>query len=151
MPHIHDQYDFSVTAFIVYGDRVLLVEHPRYQKWLPIGGHIELNEDPEEALYREIAEETGLEVEVLASKPDIESSGTKFILTPSYVDVHEANLPHKHISFIYFGRAKNDSMILSGEHLNYKWFSLDDAADPAYNLSPSIKFYIESALKAAKA
>jgi ADP-ribose pyrophosphatase YjhB (NUDIX family) len=52
MPHIHELYDFVVTVFIVHKDKVLLVHHPRYGKWIPMGGHIELDEDPEEALFR---------------------------------------------------------------------------------------------------
>lgn len=66
MPHIHDKYDFVITVFIVYKDKVLLVHHPRYDKWIPMGGHIELDEDPEQALFREIKEETGLEVEIFS-------------------------------------------------------------------------------------
>lgn len=60
MPHIHERYDFVVNAFIVFNNKVLLVHHPKYDKWLPMGGHVELDEDPEEALFREIEEETGL-------------------------------------------------------------------------------------------
>ena len=56
MPHIHDLYDFVVSAFIVHKGKVLLIYHKRYHEWLPIGGHIELDEDPQEALYREIKE-----------------------------------------------------------------------------------------------
>ena len=50
MPHIHALYDFVITVFIVHEDKVLLVNHPKYDKWIPMGGHIELNEDPETAL-----------------------------------------------------------------------------------------------------
>jgi len=41
-----------VSVFIVHRDKVLLIYHKYYNEWLPIGGHIELDEDPEEALYR---------------------------------------------------------------------------------------------------
>ena len=71
MPHIHEKYDFVITVYIVYDKKVLLVHHPRYGKWIPMGGHIELDEDPEEALFREIQEETGLEVEIVAEKPSM--------------------------------------------------------------------------------
>ena len=49
-----------------------------YNKWIPMGGHIELDEDVEAALYREIKEETGLQVEILSKKPDIHTTDTKF-------------------------------------------------------------------------
>ena len=65
MPHIHELIDFVVDIYIVYKDKVLLIHHKELKKWLPIGGHIELDEDPEEALFREVKEECGLEIEVL--------------------------------------------------------------------------------------
>ena len=149
MPHIHDMYDFTITVFIVHENKALLVHHPRYDKWLPMGGHIELNEDPEETLYREIEEETGLEVEILSSKPNIDSPGTKFILTPNYIDVHAANLPHKHICFIYFGKAKNNKHRLSDEHLAINWLSESDLDKPEYKLDEAVKFYCREAIKLA--
>lgn len=151
MPHIHDQYDFTVTFFIVHDGKVLLVNHPRYQKWLPPGGHIELNEDPEEALFREIREETGLAVQILSSKPGIRSSGTKFLLTPNYLDVHEANPPHRHIGLAYFARSDSDQAVLSDEHREIRWFSQSELADPDYALSPAIQFYGREAIAAAMA
>ena len=60
MPHIHEKIDFTVSLFIVEGERVLLVHHKKLNCWLPIGGHIELEEDPEQAAYREAKEECGL-------------------------------------------------------------------------------------------
>lgn len=152
MPHINYLYDYTVTAFIVnQAGQVLLVNHPRYDKWIPVGGHIELDEDPEEALLREIQEETGLEVEILSSRPPVSSDGVKFLLTPHYVDVHEANPPHKHISFTYFARALHDDFVRSDEHDDMRWFSLDELEEPAYNLSNSVKFYAKEAVKAAVA
>lgn len=74
MPHIHDLIDFIVNIFIVYENKVLLIYHKQLNKWLSIGGHIELNEDPEEALFREVREECGLEIRVLGEKPEFNLS-----------------------------------------------------------------------------
>jgi 8-oxo-dGTP pyrophosphatase MutT (NUDIX family) len=150
MPHIHELYDFVITVFIVHDDKVLLVHHPRYNKWIPMGGHIELDEDVESALFREIAEETGLEVAILSSKPNLEAPGTKFQLTPNYVDVHDANPPHQHIALIYFGRATDNKHTLSDEHTAMHWLSVEDLDKPEYDLSPSVKFYCKEAIKAAR-
>ena len=150
MPHIHKKYDFVVNAFIVCDGQILLVNHPRYHQWLSVGGHVELDEDPEIALYREIAEETGLRaVEILGNKPTIRSPGTKFLLMPNYLDVHEANPPHKHICLNYFVRTKSKKIVLSHEHSEAKWFSLSELEEKQYNLSPVIVFYAQEALKAA--
>lgn len=150
MPHIHELYDFTITVFIVYNDKVLLVNHPRYQKWIPMGGHIELDEDPEQALYREIKEETGLDCEILSDTPHLDSPGTKFLPTPAFMDVHEANPPHKHISMVYFARAKSDKFTLSDEHTAIKWFTAPELEDPQYKLDKSVIFYAQQAINANK-
>lgn len=148
MPHIHELYDYTVTVFIVSpAGKVLLVNHPRYNKWIPMGGHVELDEDPEQALYREIAEETGLQVEPLTNKPTIEAPGIKFLPVPNYFDVHEANPPHKHIGLIYFVKSISDAFVLSAEHTDMRWFTADELDDPAYALGPDVKFYATEALK----
>jgi 8-oxo-dGTP pyrophosphatase MutT (NUDIX family) len=149
MSHIHDKYDFVISAYIVFDGEVLLVHHPRYNMWLPMGGHIELDEDPEEALFREVKEETGLEVKILSTKPDIKSPTTKSVFVPSYIDVHDANLPHKHINLVYFAKAKNNKHVLSDEHTEINWIGMNDINDKKYNLSEPIKFYIREAIKAA--
>ena len=56
MAHINKDIDYVVTIFIVHNNRVLLVDHIHLGAWFAPGGHIELNETPDEALYREIQE-----------------------------------------------------------------------------------------------
>lgn len=115
-----------------------------------MGGHIELDEDPEQALFREIAEETGLKVTILSDKPDTGNDDVKYVLTPNYVEIHEANLPHKHIAFVYFTLAHADKFIVSDEHTDIKWFTLADLEDAKYNINPNVKYGCEKALAAAK-
>ena len=152
MPHIHEQYDFVVVVFIVRDDAVLFVRHPRYNKWLPIGGHIELNEDPNEALDREILEETGLRsVRILGNNsPSLDKVKVKPLLTPRYMEVHEANPPHRHISMVYFAVAgEHDEPQLSAEHTAMVWLGREQLHDPRYDLSRSDIFYAEQAIDAA--
>ncbi|HSW78785.1 MAG TPA: NUDIX domain-containing protein [Candidatus Babeliales bacterium] len=152
MPHIHEQYDFAVNTFIVFEKKILLVNHPRYGFWLAPGGHIELNEDPDQALFREIKEETGFtseDIEVLSRKPNQVSKSQKFLYTPDYVNVHDANAPHKHITLMYFIRAKHDKHVKSDEHTEARWFSVNDLDDSVYNILPDVKFAAKEAIKAA--
>jgi len=53
MAHIHDKIDFTVAIFVVEHGRVLLIHHRKLDRWLPLGGHIELDEDPEQAALRD--------------------------------------------------------------------------------------------------
>jgi len=147
MPHIHEAYDFTVGMLIVHNERVLFVNHPRYNKWLTPGGHVELNEDPEQALFRETAEETGLTVRLLAGKPNITpETGLKLLPRPDFMDVHEANPPHKHIGLMYVMVAQNDQVRLSNEHLDFAWLSREDLASSTYGLPTSLRYYAEQAL-----
>ncbi len=151
MPHIHKLYDFVVSVFIVHDNRVLLIDHKKYDEWLPIGGHIELDEDPELALFREIKEECGLKVHILANKPAIAHPGVKPILTPSFVDAHRIAGVHKHIAFIYFAVAKDDKVCLhEREHREYRWVTERELGSKKLKLTRSILFYCREALKAAK-
>ena len=45
MAHIHEKIDFTVAIFVVHEDRILLIHHRKLNKWLPLGGHIELAAD----------------------------------------------------------------------------------------------------------
>ncbi|RLS89050.1 MAG: NUDIX domain-containing protein, partial [Planctomycetota bacterium] len=62
MAHIHEKIDFTVAVFVVHEKKVLVIHHKKLDKWLPLGGHIELDEDPEQAALRETLEESGLAV-----------------------------------------------------------------------------------------
>lgn len=61
---------FTASALIINKAKVLLVHHKKLDVWLYPGGHIEEYENPDEALIREVKEETGLEIEVLSKKDD---------------------------------------------------------------------------------
>lgn len=86
---------------------VLLINHKKLGVWLYPGGHISKNETPEQALIREVKEETGLDVETLGDKD--ESLGDKkndvFPLRSPYIILCEKineKKEHYHIDLIYF-------------------------------------------------
>jgi ADP-ribose pyrophosphatase YjhB (NUDIX family) len=151
MAHIHELLDFVVEAFIVYDNKVLLIHHKKLDMWLPVGGHIELDEDPEEALFREVKEECGLEIEIIGEKLKMESVGTKFLYAPTFLDVHKFSETHRHIGLTYYAKAKSDKFIFNGEeHKDIKWFSEEELDNPELGLSPAIKFYAKEAFKIVK-
>jgi 8-oxo-dGTP diphosphatase len=148
MPHIHEKIDFTVDAFIVYENKVLLVFHRKHDMWLQIGGHVELDEDPEQALLREVKEECGLEIEIIGQKPGLQVPVTKFLYAPAFLNIHDINEKHKHIGMVYVAKAKSDKFVLSErEHQGIRWFSKEDLDKPEFNLNEAVRFYAKEALK----
>ena len=70
MSKLTEKYRVVTNAIITSKGRILLGKkeekegHPISGEWHFPGGHIDKGEEPEEALKREVKEETGLEVEV---------------------------------------------------------------------------------------
>ena len=151
MAHIHEKIDFVVSAFIVYDSKVLLVNHKKLKTWLPIGGHIELDEDPDQALFREILEEAGIDahdIEVLSEKPDIIAPETKPLLRPRFVDIHHISGNHYHVGNVYFIRAHKDEIILNTqEHNDIRWFSVKELNNSENNILKSVLFYAKKAIE----
>ena len=104
MAHIHEKIDFTVAIFVVHQGKVLLIHHRNLNKWLPLGGHIELDEDPETAALREAKEESGLEVELLGERPPTTEPGTRALIAPRFLDIHRISDTHEHIGMIYWAR-----------------------------------------------
>jgi 8-oxo-dGTP pyrophosphatase MutT (NUDIX family) len=90
MPHIHELIDYTAEIFIVYHHKVLIRLHDKYNLRTCPGGHIELDENPNEAAIREAKEETGLDV-VLYNKHQQyfgEHEGQKELIPPIFMNIH---------------------------------------------------------------
>ncbi|MCH7568105.1 MAG: NUDIX hydrolase [Nanoarchaeota archaeon] len=122
--------DLVVTGYIFDKDKLLLIHHNKLNKWLPVGGHIEKDETPDEALAREIKEETNLDIEILnKSKIPLEGNTKKNLSTPFYVNVHSVG-DHDHCSFFYICKALNPAQLKINDELRgSKWVSKSDLHD----------------------
>ncbi len=148
MAHINDLIDFTISAFIVHEDKVLLVHHKKLNTWLPVGGHIELDEDPEQALHREIKEECGLVVQVCGQHEDIDSSHIKSLIPPMFLDIHKISDTHRHVGMIYFATSKTDKVKLAEqEHNDIRWFTKEDLEADKNDLLDNVVFYGKKALE----
>lgn len=103
------KYSVGVVGVVVNDrDEILLVEHvfhPRLPWGLP-GGWINFNEDPADAVVRELSEELNLTVSIAR------------ILILERTQYH-------HLNVAYLCRAQNDVGNLSYELLRYDWFTFD--------------------------
>jgi 8-oxo-dGTP pyrophosphatase MutT (NUDIX family) len=148
MAHIHDQIDFTVAVFVVHEGKVLLIHHRNLNKWLPLGGHIELDEDPETAALREAKEESGLEVELLGERPPTTEPGTRALISPRFLDIHRITDTHRHIGMMYWARPRNGTLMLSAsEHYHIRWCSEADLDQLTPPMSSAVKWYCRTALK----
>ena len=152
MPHIHDKIDFTASVFIVNNNAVLLRKHEKFHRWLQPGGHIELDEDPNEAVIREAKEETGLDVVLVGEIPPVsEGIGYKNLIPPRFMNRHSFKIKegHEHIDLVYFGTsATREINPHSGEiPVEIRWFTRDELDDPQYDLFESTKYYAKVALK----
>jgi len=119
--------DLVVTGYIIHENKVLLIHHKSLDLWLAVGGHIDENETPDQALLREIKEEIGIDVEILNVSDLPKVGNVKYNLaTPFYVNVHSVG-DHDHCSLYYVCRAINPEQLKINDELkNFAWFSKND-------------------------
>ena len=101
----------AVKAFIVYNKKALIVQRSMENAigagtWELVGGKLEFGENLGDGLKREVCEETQLDVTV------------EKLLFASSFQTHE----YRQVVILdYLCYAKDDKVILSSEHMNYKW------------------------------
>jgi 8-oxo-dGTP pyrophosphatase MutT (NUDIX family) len=150
VPHIHPKIDFTVEVFIVFENKVLLRKHDKYKMWLSVGGHIELDEDPNEAAVREVKEEVGLEIFLDNSLLQFrEEDNTKELIPPYFLNRNRISETHEHITLVYFAKSSTDkiSETLEDEQSEEcRWFTKEEILE-SKELIPNIKFYALKALE----
>jgi 8-oxo-dGTP diphosphatase len=159
MAHIHTapgQVDFVADVFVVCRDRVLLRLHDKYGIWLPPGGHIELDEAPEDAAVREVEEEVGLKVRLwkdpggrVAERGDGGILAEyRELLLPAFMNIHRIGPDHRHISLVYFATSDTDETVQPDSHEKTvcRWLSRKEL-EAAEDVAPAVKAYALCALE----
>lgn len=151
MPHIHEKIDYTADVFVVYKNKVLIRMHDKYKIWLAVGGHIELDEDPNQAAIREVKEEVGLNVELVGVAPvfNEDSPEYKELFPPRFMNIHAINPTHKHISLVYFAKSQTDEVKPSGSDMSneWHWFTKEELEKNDTGIKASIRHYALTALK----
>ncbi|MEX0930192.1 MAG: NUDIX domain-containing protein [Candidatus Paceibacterota bacterium] len=147
MPHIHDKIDYTVEVFIVSENKVLLHMHQKLNKWLSIGGHIELDEDPIEAAHREVKEEMGIEIELItASDPVDFPDGPRELGAPQFLNRNPIAGDHEHITFVYLARPKSTDLKPEETITEWKWFGREEIEQNHVGIPENVQFYALKAL-----
>ncbi len=131
---------FTATGFVVNGDATLLHWHHRVQAWLPPGGHVEPDEDPVQAVLREVKEETGLDVELVPTQEIPEISNLDQVPAPRTIlveDVYDHRVgKHQHIDMIYFCRVSGPRPPAPER---WVWFTAQDLLQKRAVITPTGK------------
>ncbi len=150
MAHIHDKIDFTVSVYIVRDNAVLLHIHKKLGIWLPPGGHIELDEDPVEAVLREAQEEAGLAITLVGEKP--ENFGTIYaaleITRPRFLQKHffDVSHTHQHIDFVYFATASEGDVRPEIQGGEIRWLTKENI-ESMPEILPDVRKYALKAIE----
>jgi 8-oxo-dGTP diphosphatase len=140
MAHIHTnvgEHDLTASAFIVRDDlgepQILLHMHKKLNVLLQPGGHVELTENPWEAVEHEVREEAGYtfdELEVFQPKDRMHSlTGTKLHPAPLNINTHnfDSDGAHRHtdISFALLAHSAPSLLPVDGESKDVRWVTIE--------------------------
>ncbi|MGN1012480.1 MAG: NUDIX domain-containing protein [Clostridia bacterium] len=130
---------FCATACILNKEKnkILFIHHKKLNKWLFVGGHIEENENPEEAVLREVKEETNLDIELIGQRyPRQEDFIKPFALQKNIVKEN-----HIHMDIFYVAIDKGTSKLKEKEDevLGSKWFSKEQIISEDFDTFPEKK------------
>lgn len=112
------------------GETVLLGLHPRLGLLLPPGGHVEIDETPDQAAEREVAEEAGIVVRLFSVEPHVRSIVSPRLVVPAPLarplgmQLTPVFDGHQHIDAIYVARVAVDAPPLAP----YGWYAIEHAA-----------------------
>lgn len=110
--HLISGKTVGARALVVRDDQVLLIKHTYQKGWYTIGGGVERNESPREAIIRELAEEVGV---TPTEKPELFSV------------YHKNNKKRDdYIAFYIIKKFESKAPSYSPEIAKKKWFSLHD-------------------------
>ncbi len=143
----------TASGVVIHDDHVLLIEHRKAGLWLYPGGHIDPNEDPAQAVIREIREEVGIDVELVAEQP---FSHPAITVVPNPFTIITVNVtdtaigPHQHIDVVYAAvPLTHDIALQTNELIAYRWVPLADIS--ALPTPPELPSLITAAAKYLKA
>lgn len=140
MSHIHTndyEHDFTITGYIVRADksspRALLHIHKKYGMLLPVGGHIELSENPWQAMEHELLEESGYaldQLHILQPTSRIKNIA-RVAHHPQPVLFNTHSVPggkhfHSDIAYGFVADSAPSSSVAEGESTDLRWFTRDE-------------------------
>jgi len=106
---------FVATVYLVNDGAIALHHHDKLNMWLPPGGHLHRDELPHEAARREVREETGHDVDLLATPGDVSSETVRELPQPRQflledIDYVGDDVAHQHVDFVFYGTVEDRTL-----------------------------------------
>jgi 8-oxo-dGTP pyrophosphatase MutT (NUDIX family) len=143
---------FTASALIIDDSKVLLLHHKKLGVWLYPGGHIEINETPDQTVVREVKEETGLDIKVLGDmdKNLADDNADVSVLHQPYAILCELVGDHYHNDLIYLCKVIGDKKIryTEGESKKIQFFGHNEL--DKIKLFPNFRNLLEKVFKTQK-
>jgi ADP-ribose pyrophosphatase YjhB (NUDIX family) len=118
---------FTATTIIVNKDKALLHLHKKLGIWIPVGGHIDRDELPQDTAIREAKEESGLTINLYNPDKQIPMGKVRQLFRPMHILLEDINPFHQHIDFIYYAYSETDALQPEDdETTKLKWFTVDE-------------------------
>jgi len=132
---------FSVSAYVRFKGTILLVNHVKQAAWVPIGGEIEVNETPLEALVREVKEEIGWTYSEDYTLQASREPG----FPPGLLgyEEHDARSKGWHMNFAFLVQSKGRHVEPCKEFTNIAWVRTPDYVDP---VPENVRYLVRKAL-----
>lgn len=139
------------TVYMIRPDgKVLLTWNKNLQTWIPVGGHIDPGETPEEAIKREVAEETGFSFDLIQPPLDYPEAKLR-VLKPQHIQIE--TVPHHghHINVVFFGKCTSwTGKEVTDENETLRWFSADELETMRGNMLESVLTNSLEAIRVAR-
>ncbi len=136
----------AVGAVVLEGDQVLLVRRgapPSQGKWSIPGGLVHLGERLEEAVVREVMEESGLEVRILGLCGVIDR------VVPAEAPAAAAPIRYHYVIVDYVATPIGGALRAGSDAAEARWVSIDDL--PSYETTDALLAMIQRAVKLRQA
>lgn len=125
----------TVGALIRHRGKVLMVRTRKWSgKWGIPGGKIERGEAAEEALRREVREETGLTL-----------GDIRFVMVQDCVNSDEFHVPAHFLLLNYVAEAESDTVVLNDEAEEFRWVTPEEAG--AMDLNAPTRALLERVMR----
>lgn len=126
-----ETFAIAVKAFIVHDDKILIMKRSADRphnagNWEFPGGRLELGEDPEAGLIREVDQETGLSINVVMP-----------------FEVHSFVRDDRQfiVMITFLCKVDTDMVRLSSEHEEFEWVGVDEVAERTRWEEPVVEAY----------